>query len=86
MRDELYSPTVTADTTRDSAARPSLARQLGASLRWAIVGLGVVLVIVGAYWALHVCSAMLQAVRAVVHDGEKPEWAMELYKSLKNRK
>ena len=28
--------------------------------------------------------AMIQAVRAVVHDGEKPEKAMELYRSLKN--
>lgn len=63
MRDDLYSPTVTAETTRNSAARPSLARQLGASLRWAIVGLGVVLISVGAYWAFHICSAMLQAVR-----------------------
>ena len=24
--------------------------------------------------------AMLQAVRAVVHDGEKPEWAFEMYR------
>jgi putative autoinducer-2 (AI-2) aldolase len=30
--------------------------------------------------------AMIQAVRAVVHDGEKPEKAFELYKTLKARK
>ena len=29
--------------------------------------------------------AMLQAVRAVVHDNEKPEKALELYSALKNR-
>ena len=28
--------------------------------------------------------AMLQAVRAVVHDGEKPEQAFHRYESLKN--
>ena len=30
--------------------------------------------------------AMIQAVRAVVHDGEKPEKAFELYKTLEARK
>jgi putative autoinducer-2 (AI-2) aldolase len=30
--------------------------------------------------------AMIQAVRAVVHEKESPEKALELYKSLKNRK
>ncbi|MCJ7680524.1 MAG: 3-hydroxy-5-phosphonooxypentane-2,4-dione thiolase, partial [Candidatus Aminicenantes bacterium] len=29
--------------------------------------------------------AMLQAVRAVVHDNEKPDKALDLYKTLKNR-
>jgi putative autoinducer-2 (AI-2) aldolase len=31
-------------------------------------------------------AAMLQAVRAVVHDNETPEKALELYKTLKNQK
>ena len=30
--------------------------------------------------------AMLQAVRAVVHDGEKPDKALDLYETLKNEK
>lgn len=30
--------------------------------------------------------AMIKAVRAVVHDGEKPEKAFELYKTLKNER
>jgi putative autoinducer-2 (AI-2) aldolase len=30
--------------------------------------------------------AMIQAVRAVVHDHEKPEKAYELYNTLKNQK
>jgi putative autoinducer-2 (AI-2) aldolase len=30
--------------------------------------------------------AMIQAVRAVVHDNEKPKKAFELYKTLKNKK
>ena len=30
--------------------------------------------------------AMIQAVRAVVHQNEKPEKALDLYHSLKNKK
>ena len=30
--------------------------------------------------------SMIQAVRAVVHQNEKPEQALELYRSLKNKK
>jgi putative autoinducer-2 (AI-2) aldolase len=30
--------------------------------------------------------AMLKAVRGVVHDGLKPEQAMDLYNTLKNEK
>jgi len=29
---------------------------------------------------------MIQAVRAVVHEGETPERALELYETLKNEK
>jgi putative autoinducer-2 (AI-2) aldolase len=31
-------------------------------------------------------AAMIQAVRAVVHQGEKPEQALDLYETLKNQK
>jgi putative autoinducer-2 (AI-2) aldolase len=30
-------------------------------------------------------TAMIQAVRAVVHDGETPEKAMDLYETLRRR-
>jgi putative autoinducer-2 (AI-2) aldolase len=31
-------------------------------------------------------EAMIKAVRAVVHENEKPEKALEMYNSLKNQK
>jgi putative autoinducer-2 (AI-2) aldolase len=30
-------------------------------------------------------TAMIQAVRAVVHDNEKPKKALEIYQTLKNQ-